>query len=112
MTISTSRRDPAVDRAASLPARVREVVNRVSKDHGVSPLDVLGRSMAPSVRLARKACWREVRALRRPDGKQFSFEQLGRWFGRRHCVIMVALRPTDLELWQAFGRGAGTASRS
>ncbi len=86
---------------AHIPPRVAAVIREVALDHEVSVEGLLGPRHLKKLAAARRdAMWR-VRALRWPRmfmGRSHpSYPQIGRWFGRHHSTVILAVQKVSRE---------------
>jgi chromosomal replication initiator protein len=73
-----------------IPHRVLQMIKAVAWDHGVSVAEILGNGRRARICAARRDAMRAVRWMDFGDGRQPSYPQIGRWFGRDHTTVIHA----------------------
>lgn len=75
-----------------IPPRVRDVIQVVAIETGVSVDDILSRSHKRQHREARMEAMRWVRAMRWGAVGSPSYPMIGRWFQRDHTTVINACK--------------------
>lgn len=73
----------------NIPSRIAHIILAVADETGVAAADILSAKRPRKIAHARAEAMRRVRAL---DCPAPSLPQIGRWFGRDHSSVILAIR--------------------
>ncbi len=73
----------------NIPPRIAHIILAVAEETGVPVADILGPRRLRKMAWARAEAMRRVRAL---DSPSPTLPQIGKWFGRDHSSVILAIR--------------------
>lgn len=78
----------SIMRKNGVPEWMRDLVLCAAQDHGVSPVDIVGKTRKRTVVAARNQVWYTIRE-RNPS--RYTWPMIGRWFGRDHTTVIYGV---------------------